>query len=76
VLGDNRDYAEDSRHFGAVSNANIQGRGILVYWSWKPDPNAPRWESPYIVPAIEIFFYNTLHFPSRIGWDRIGVSAR
>jgi len=76
ILGDNRDIAEDSRNFGAVNVENIKGKGMFVYWSWKPDPNAPRWESPYITPAIKILFYNLFHFPSRIGWGRIGASAK
>jgi signal peptidase I len=76
VLADNRDNGEDSRQFGPVSCANIKGKGLFVYWSWKPDPNSPKWESPYVIPALEIMFYNLLHFPSRIGWDRIGASAQ
>jgi len=75
ILCDNRDIAEDSRNFGTVNIENIKGKGGFVYWSWKPDPNAPRWESPYITPAIKILFYNLIHFPSRIGWGRIGASV-
>jgi len=75
VLSDNRDNGEDSRNFGLVSLDKIAGKGLFVYWSWKPDPNAPKMESPYITPAISILFYNLFHFPSRIGWDRIGANA-
>lgn len=71
VLSDNRDEGEDSRHFGPVNIDSIEGKGLFVYWSWKPDPNAPKMESPYITPAISILFYNLFHFPSRIGWDRL-----
>ncbi len=71
VLCDNRDEGEDSRHFGMVNIDTIKGKGLFVYWSWKPDPNAPEMESPYITPAISILFYNLFHFPSRIGWDRL-----
>jgi signal peptidase I len=73
ILCDNRDTGEDSRQFGPVTYANIKGKGLFVYWSWKPDSNSPKWESPYIIPAIEILFYNTIHFTSRVGWDRIGT---
>ena len=72
ILDDNRDQAEDSRNFGLVHIDDLIGKGLFVYWSWKPDPDSPAWESPYIIPAISILFYNLLHFPSRIGWDRLG----
>jgi signal peptidase I len=73
VLSDNRDDGEDSRNFGFINIDSIKGRGLFVYWSWRPDPNAPEMESPYITPAISILLYNLVHFPSRIGWDRIGA---
>jgi signal peptidase I len=74
VLCDNRDVGEDSRNFGPVNIDNIKGKGLFVYWSWRPDPNAPKMESPYITPAISILLYNLYHFPSRVGWDRLGAS--
>jgi signal peptidase I len=75
VLGDNRDNAEDSRAFGFVDVQKIDGRGLFVYFSYAPDPNAPQMKSPYIIPAIQIFFYNLFHFPSRVRWDRFFVSS-
>ena len=75
VLCDNRDDCEDSRNFGVVNIDDIRGKGLFVYWSWKPDPNSPEWESPYILPAVKILFYNLFHFPSRIGWSRIGAAT-
>jgi signal peptidase I len=71
VLGDNRDNSEDSRNFGPVPNDGILGKGLFVYFSWTPDPNAPKLESPYIVPAIHLFFYNVANFTSRVRWDRL-----
>jgi signal peptidase I len=76
VLSDNRDEGEDSRNFGFINVDSIKGKGLFVYWSWRPDPDAPRMESPYITPAIKILFYNLFHFPSRIGWDRIGAGIK
>lgn len=76
ILVDNRDTGEDSRQFGPVNCANIKGKGMFVYWSWKTDPNAPKWESPYIAPALEILFYNIGHFTSRVSFDRIGASPK
>ena len=73
VLGDNRDTAEDSRTFGCVPNSSIVGKGLMVYFSWAPDPNAPKLESPYIIPALHLFFYNVYSFPSRVRWDRLFI---
>ncbi len=70
VLGDNRDQSEDSRDFGPISLDSVHGKSLFVYFSWEPDPNAPEMESPYIIPAIQIVFYNLFHFPSRVRWDR------
>ncbi|MEE9554693.1 MAG: signal peptidase I [candidate division Zixibacteria bacterium] len=75
VLADNRDQAEDSRDFGFVDLSVIKGKSLFVYFSWAPDPNAPVMESPYIIPAIQLFFYNLFHFPSRIRWDRFFVTS-
>jgi len=71
ILGDNRDDAEDSRNYGTIEIQKIHGKGLFVYFSWKPDPNAPEMESPYIIPAVQIVFYNLFHFPSRIRWGRL-----
>ncbi len=73
VLGDNRDDSEDSRNFGFVPKGTIVGKGLFVYFSWAPDPRAPKLESPYIIPAIQLFFYNAYKFPSRVRWDRLFI---
>ncbi|MCB0360171.1 MAG: signal peptidase I [Bdellovibrionales bacterium] len=37
VLGDNRVNSKDSRYFGPIGFADIEGRARLVYWSARPD---------------------------------------
>ena len=76
VLGDNRDNSEDSRSFRCVYKDNVKGKAGFIIFSWAPDPNAPKFRSPYIIPLIEIFFYNLFHFPSRIRWNRIGDKVK
>jgi signal peptidase I len=73
LLGDDRDRTEDSRNFGLVPTENIRAKGLTVYFSWMPDPRAPKMESPYIIPAIQIFFYSLYTFPSRVRWDRLFI---
>jgi len=36
VMGDNRDDSNDSRFWGAVPAANVEGRALFVYWSLPP----------------------------------------
>jgi len=72
VLGDNRDNSQDSRFWGFLDKRHIIGKPLIVYWSWKQDPNAPRFRPPYITPSIQIFFYYVIHFPTNVRWSRIG----
>lgn len=71
VLGDHRDDSRDSRVWGFLDKDLIHGKASMIYWSWKPDPEAPKWESPYIIPLLTIPFYNLMHFPDRVRWDRL-----
>lgn len=73
VLGDNRDDSRDSRFWGPVPEENIKGKAVFVYWSWRPNPDAPKWEFPYIINAIQWLGYGLFSFPSRVRWDRLGT---
>ncbi len=42
VLGDNRSNSRDSRYYGPVSMADIEGRAVLIFWSSAADaPGSP-----------------------------------
>ena len=36
AMGDNSNHSSDSRDWGAVPQGNIMGRGMLVYWPFRP----------------------------------------
>ncbi len=44
VLGDNRDYSNDSRFLGAVPRARIRGEVVAVLWSWDTARHRVRWQ--------------------------------
>jgi signal peptidase I len=44
VLGDNRDYARDSRYWGPITDDMIQGRVVRVLWSWDSNTHHVRWD--------------------------------
>ncbi len=56
MMGDNRDDSADSRFWGFVPRANIEGKTFMVYWSW--DPSVP--------------FTNLFKLLDTVRWNRIG----
>ena len=71
VLGDNRDFSQDSRDWGFVPERNIRGKALFVYWSWEPDSSSPKWSFPYIHSVFQMGFYFLTNFPSKTRWDRL-----
>jgi signal peptidase I len=69
MMGDNRDNSRDSRFWGPLSMKHVKGKAIVLYWSWRPDFNAPRYYSIFSIPKM--LLYNIIHFPQRVRWSRI-----
>lgn len=40
MMGDNRDRSYDSRFWGFVDTNEVEGRAILIYWSWDGDASS------------------------------------
>jgi len=86
MMGDNRDSSMDSRSWGMLDRKKIRGKALIIYWSWRPDVNAPdiascstaELTSCLLVPVsvIKLWGYNLINLPNRTRWDRIGMIVR
>ncbi len=46
MMGDNRDNSYDSRYWGFADQADVEGRAMMIYWSWDSAAGGPlalRW---------------------------------
>lgn len=68
MMGDNRHNSLDSRYWGFVPRANVVGRPLFNYWSFKTPED--EYEKPGIGNKIAWMGHVALHFFTDTRWDR------
>ncbi len=76
MMGDNRDNSADSRFWGFLDRKLLQGKAMVIHWSWEPDENAPRVSSTDPLSYIKSIAYNIYHLPDRVRWKRLASIIR
>ena len=68
MMGDNRTNSLDGRFWGLVPRANLIGRPLFIYWSFKTPEDQN--EKTSLSDRTGFVFYQFLHFISDTRWDR------
>ncbi len=69
MMGDNRDNSEDSRYWGFLSQDDIKGRAVLIYWSY--ESTTEDYEQTGIGATIKDFYTVITQFFTRTRWGRM-----
>ncbi|MGC2161425.1 MAG: signal peptidase I [Silvibacterium sp.] len=68
AMGDNRPVSLDSRYWGFVPRANIVGRPMFVYWSFRSTEED--YGQTTIIARVESIGHVALHFFGYTRWER------
>lgn len=71
VMGDNRDDSQDSRFWGFLDKSHIKGKALFIYFSWAPDPKAPKIGPPFVFDLFSSAWYNVGHLGTRLRSERL-----
>jgi hypothetical protein len=67
MMGDNRDWSNDSRRWGTVALADLKGPAFVLYWSWD-------WNGGWASLLNPLTWWDLV--TTRTRWDRIGDTIR
>jgi signal peptidase I len=67
MMGDNRDWSNDSRRWGTVALADLKGPAFVIYWSWN-------WDGSWGELLSPLTWWDLLAHRTR--WGRIGEGIR
>lgn len=68
MMGDHRHDSADSRFWGFVPRANIIGRPLFNYWSFKADESD--YSTPGLIHQVEWLGHVAIHFFTDTRWNR------
>jgi signal peptidase I len=68
AMGDNRDVSYDSRYWGFIPRANVIGRPMFIYWSFKTPPN--QYELTSWGDRLGFIAHIIIHFFDETRWSR------
>jgi signal peptidase I len=73
-LGDNRDNSRDSRYWGTVSDSELKGRALVVYWSFGDGTEESTW--PGLLGRLRQLAETVRNFLSQTRWQRTFLLVR
>ena len=68
MMGDNRDRSADSRSWGFVPRENLQGRAIIIWWSYDEDKDD--YKRTHFLERVRSIASKMLNLFTRTRWQR------
>ena len=68
MMGDNRDRSADSRSWGFVPKENLQGRAIIIWWSYDEDKDD--YKRTHFLERVRSIGSKMLNLFTRTRWQR------
>jgi signal peptidase I len=69
MMGDNRDNSEDSRYWGLLSQDDVKGQAVMIYWSY--ESTTEDYEQTGIGATVKDLFTVVTQFFTRTRWNRM-----
>jgi signal peptidase I len=69
MMGDNRDNSEDSRYWGFLSQDDIKGQAVMIYWSY--ESTTEDYEQTGIGATVKDLYTVFTQFFTRTRWGRM-----